>query len=429
MSSRLTHLLPVLLLSAVAAAETAGKTQSGWKLASVEAKGLRHFSQDQFLAASGLKLGQTAGERDFKSAAEKLGATGLFRELAYSYRYSPAGLDLEFEVTENEELVPLRFENFAWFSDHELLGLLRSRIPLFPDRVPTAGDLTSQVADTLASILNQRNIQAEVEYLPFARAGGGIEAYDYRVHLHPIVVRSVSFPGIARDELSALNDAAKPLLGEDYLRTHLRAQEEHDFLPVYRARGYLRAQFADPEAKVVEDGARTLVDVSFPVTPGAQYRFNDLEIVGNTAFLAPELREQIHLRKGEPVDAVQLTDDFDRIHKLYGTKGYLFARVDPIATMDDRKATVSYLLKVSEGDLYRMGDLSMDGIPRENADRIVAEWQMKKGDPFDESYFDKFFTILYRDFRLRQSYDITSNRVVDRQARTVSLSLHFVPKS
>jgi outer membrane protein insertion porin family len=264
--------------------------------------------------------------------------------------------------------------------------------------------------------------------LPFARKGGGVEAYEYRLNLHPIVVRSISFPGVVRDELPALNSAAKPLLGEDYLRTHLRAQEELNFLPVYRARGYLKAQFADPEPKVVEDGAQTLVDVGFPVMPGQQYQFTDLEIVGNTALPAEKLRERIHLRKGEPADAVQLTSDFDEIHKLYGTKGYIFARVDPVATIDDLKATVSYLLKVTEGDLYRMGDLTMDGIPRENADRILAQWQMKKGDPFDESYCDKFFTILYRDFRLHQSYDITSKRMIDQQAKTVSLSLHFVPK-
>src|ERR1700730_3515047 len=77
-----------LLLCAVALAQTAGKTQISYRLLSIHVKGLQHFTEDQVLAASGLKLGQFAGEEEFKQAAQKLGETGLFTQLDYTYKYS-----------------------------------------------------------------------------------------------------------------------------------------------------------------------------------------------------------------------------------------------------------------------------------------------------------------------------------------------------
>jgi outer membrane protein assembly factor BamA len=95
--------------------------------------------------------------------------------------------------------------------------------------------------------------------------------------------------------------------------------------------------------------------------------------------------------------------------------------------MDDGKATVSYQLNVQEGDVYRMGDLSIDGLPDENAKRMAAQWQMKKGDAYDESYLQRFFSILYRDFGLNRTYDLDPKQAIDRNEKTVSVSLHFVP--
>lgn len=381
------------------------------------------------LGASGLKAGQSAGEAEFKQAAQKLGDTGLFTQLTYTYNYTSAGCNLEFQVAEDDKLVPIVFENFVWFSDDQLLDQLRKRVPLFSGEVPTGGNFAEQIARTLGAIIGEKQIAGEIEYLPFAAGDGPVQAYDYRINLHPVLVRSIDFPGAAKNDMPELQAAAKRLSGEEYLRTNMRAQEKHDFLPLYHARGYLKAQFADAQAKVAADGAQTQVDVSLPVTPGLQYKLTDLQFAGNSAFPSDKLRELVHLKPGEPANSVQLDDDLEQIQKLYGTKGYLFARIQPDPKMDDSAATVSYQLKVAENDVYHMGDLNIDGIPAENANRMVAQWQLKKGDPYDDSYLQRFFNILYRDFGLHKSYDVAPKQAINRDEKTVSVTLHFVPRS
>ena len=421
-------LLVFLFLCVGVQAQKPGNSKLSYKLLSIHVNGLEHFKADQVIAASGLKLGQFAGEPEFQQAAQKLGETGLFSNLTYKYQYSTAGCNLDLQVAENDKLVPITFDNFVWFSDDELTGLLRSRLPLFDGRLPSAGNLADQVAQALKQILDDKKIFGEAEYFPAAALNGPVTSYVYQVNLHPVEVRNMEFPGAAEAELAALQAAAKPLSGQEYLRTKMRVQERLNLLPVYLARGYLKAEFGDAQAKVAEDGAQTLVDVRFLVVPGLQYKLVKVEWAGNAVLPTDKLQSLIHLKAGEPANAVQLTNDLGEVRKLYGTKGYLFAHADPTAEMDDSVASVSYQLSVTEGDLYRMGELTIDGIPPGNAAKMTEQWQLKKGNPFDDSYLQRFFKIMYHDVGLKVPYNIIPKQSINQQDKTVDVALHFVPK-
>jgi outer membrane protein assembly factor BamA len=423
-----TLLLPLLFLPCSGAVGQSAAKLS-YKLLAIKVKGLNRLKEDQVIAASGLKLGQFAGEDDFKLALKKLGDTGVFTDLTYTYQYSSAGCRVELQLAENDKLVPIVFDNFVWFQDEELLDLLRARVRLFGGQLPIGGNLADQVADALNAILSERKIAGKADYLAAAGLGGPIDSYIYKVSLRAIVVRNTDFPGAAPTEIPALLAEAKALTGQEYLRTKMRAQERFNFLPVYLARGYLKANFSDAQAEVVEDGAETQVDVTFPVVPGLQYRLTGIEWEGNAVFTDTQLQELIHLKTGEPANAVELGDDLEQVHKLYGTKGYLFAHADSTPELDDAKSTVHYQLSVTEGNLYRMGDLQIDGLDADVARKMAANWQMKKGDPFDDSYTHRFFQNMFRDTGLRVPMSVVQNQSINQQDKTVSVNLHFVPKN
>ena len=423
-------LLPMLLCSAAVFAQAGGDSGPKYKLLSIHVKGLTHLSESAVVQVSGLHIGQTAGEADFKRALQKLGDTGMFSNLAYSDQYSDAGCNLEFQTAEADKFVRIDFDNFVWFSDQELLDQLRARVPLFDGQLPLSGDMPEQIAQALSSVLAERNIPGQVEYVESGTSlSGPITAYTYKVGFHAITIRNADFPGAAAAEIPALQAAAKQVAGKDYLRSAMRAQEAFGLMPVYLSRGYLKAAFADSRATVIQDGPQTTVDVSFPVTPGLQYKLSELEIAGNRAFPVDAVRNLIHLKPGEPANAVQLEADLRAIQKLYGTKGYLAARIQPEPAMDDASSTVRYRLEVTEGDQYRMGELKIDGLPGDDIQRLLTQWQMKAGDFFDDSYLTRFFSSIFKDANLQRRYGIVPKQSVDNQSKTVSLSLHFVPKN
>jgi len=123
------------------------------QLISVTATGSKRYQENDIVAASGLQLGTTVVEDDFKKAARRLGDLGVFADVAYNFSYSSAGTKLVLHVTDNEKFVPVRFEDFVWFSDEELLKRIKERAPMFNGEVPLSGNLADRVSDVLQALL------------------------------------------------------------------------------------------------------------------------------------------------------------------------------------------------------------------------------------------------------------------------------------
>src|SRR6266851_9684400 len=142
----------VLLLSAAAAQKqpTRGKVSAvaANRLTALKVTGTARYTDKEILAASGLQIGQNAADGDFKEALQRLGDSGLFSDLAYSYSSSGAGvkLDLQLADIDQSKLVPAQFDNFVWFTDDELRTALQSRVPLFKQLLPLTGNLPDRVS-------------------------------------------------------------------------------------------------------------------------------------------------------------------------------------------------------------------------------------------------------------------------------------------
>jgi outer membrane protein insertion porin family len=408
---------------------TKGMPATAFKLISVQVKGANRYKPTQIVAASGLEIGQTVREEDFKAGVQRLGDSGAFTEVAYSFQYSAEGTKLELQIIENDQVVPVRFDNLVWFSDQEVLGKLQARVPLFLGQLPLSGNLTDQVSEALQGLLDERNVQGKVDYLRTARQGGPLEAIAFSVTGPKITIHNTEFPGAAPAELPLLQAAAKKLTEQDYLRSVLRVQEDQDFLPVYRSRGYLKATFGDAQANVVNDSPQqSVVDVKFPVEPGRQYKIEDVRWEGNSVFPGERLQPFLHLRAGQPVDAVQLGDDLEAAKKLYGTRGYLAVAIQPVPEFHDGASTVSYRLQVHEGDVYRMGELEIRGLDPRDTARLVDLWKLHEGDPFDDSYPKAFVEGAVKSLSLTGEWIVIPHQADNDSDKTVDVAMRFEVK-
>ena len=402
---------------------------SAFKLISVKVTGNQRYSPEDITETTGLKLGQTVGDPDFKAAAQHLGDTGAFADVAYSFEYSSEGMRLTFQVTEAANLVPARFDNIVWFADQELVSKLHDRVPLFHGELPISGNLPDQVSDAIQAMLDERNLQARVDYLRSGKADGPIDSIVYSVKGTDIRIRNIDFSGTAAEDADLLRAAAKPMEGSDYLRSILRVQEDKNFLPIYRSRGYLKASFGDAQPKVVEETPKqTTVDVTFSVTPGVQYKVSGVELSGQTVFPADRLKSLLHLPAGQPANAVRLEEDIQAIRQLYGTKGYMAAALHPTPQMDDSQATVNYAIEVHEGDIYKMGDLTIRGLDRQTTERLQEAWQLRGGDPYDSSYPKRFLEETGREIEGMGEWRVSTREALDDKDKVVDVTIRYDPK-
>jgi outer membrane protein insertion porin family len=401
---------------------------SSSKLISVKATGSKRYTSEQIVAATDLQRGKNVSEDDFKSVSQLLGETGAFSNVAYSYEVSPEGFKLDLQVTDSEPFVPVRFENFVWLSDQELLDKLHASVPLFQGQLPVSGRLVEEVSDALQTLAIERRLKGRVDYLRAGSVDGPIQAYEFTITGQDIRVRHVTFPGASAEELPSLESAAKQMTGQDYVRTILRVQADKNFLPVYLARGYLKASFSDAQPKVVQDDEdETVVDVAFVVSPGAQYKVGAFQISGAKALSLENLTPMVHLQAGQPVNVVQLNKDLDGIRQLYGSHGYMAAQIISEPEINDADATVKYLLRVQEGDLYKMGDLDIRGLDSVITQRVVAAWKLREGDTYDASY-PKKFTQDVVGLLPGPDWNIVLHESVEDKDKTVDVSVHFERK-
>ena len=403
---------------------------SAFKLISVKVTGTDHYTPEEITEAARLKIGATFTNDDFKAATERLGASGLFSDVAYTFQYASEGTRLTFQLTETDKLVPVRFDNIVWYSDDELMAQLHERVPLFRGRLPIAGNLPDRVSDGLQALMVERGVSGKVDYLRAGPDNGPIEAIVYSIRGPDIRIRKIAFSGASAAELEALNSAATRLEGADYVRSVLRMQEDKVFLPVYRERGYLKSSFGDPQAKVVEASANpTLVDVTFPVTPGPQFKSSAVQFSGEKAFPEDRLRSMIHLKTGEPANAVQLQEDVLAIKKLYGTKGYMAAGIEPTPQFDDAQSTVTYVIAVNEGDVFKMGELTIEGLDKETTARLQEDWKLRGGDAYDASYPHRFLSETTGELKGMGAWNTTIHETVDDKDKIVDVTIRYDPKA
>ena len=427
-------MLAVLCLSS-ALAQTPRKLSpkdlppSAFKLISVKTTGTKRYKSEEIIAASGLQIGQTVSEDDFKKAARLLGETGAFGDVLYSFQYSDDGTKLELQVQDAERFVPVRFDNVVWFPDQELLDQLHAQVPLFQGELPVAGDLADQVSNALQGLLIAHNLHGQADYIRAAHEDGPIEAFVFTVTGPQIHIRKITFAGAGASELPVLEDAAKKLQDADFSRSRLRTQEDKNFLPLYRQRGYLKATFGDAQAKVIQDSPQeTIVDVTFPVDPGRQYKLTAVDLTGNKVVPSDALRTLIHTPLNQPANAVQLDSDIEAMKKLYGTRSYMAARIQPDPEIDDANSTVKYVLKIEEGDVYSMGDLEIRGLDSRATARLQDDWKLRGGDPYDSSYPKKFLEQADKELSLLEDWKASVRESLNPDDKTVDVTLRFDPK-
>jgi len=422
-----------LLLSAAAGQKqstSVGKASAApYKLIALKVTGTARYTDTEILAASGLQMGQNAADGDFKEAVQRLGDSGLFSNVVYSYSSSSAGVRLELQLADvdKNKLVPAQFENFVWFTDDELLTALQRSVPLFKQLLPLTGNLTERVSEALQALLTAKQFPGRVDFLRNAEESSDtLNAIVYRVEEVTIRIRGVEFPGASPEQTALLTTAARSLT----------AVAKFDLLPVYLQRGYLKAAFGPSDARVVpqppaadaQAASELQVDAIVPVTPGRIYSTSSVDWKGNSAIAISEVAPLIHMPAGQPADAVRLLRDLESVDKLYRSRGYMTVQVKPDAQFDDEKSTVHYDLSIVEGDLYKMGELEIAGLDTQAKARMQAAWHLPEGQPYNADYPRKFVDDTEQLLPRAVRWAVSIHESLDAKDKTVDVEIRFKPQ-
>jgi len=115
----------------------------------IQFKGAPEYSDQELLAAAGLKMGTVLEFAEMKGHSQKLLDTGLFENVGFKFD----GVDLVYTLTMHTELYPVRLENLPLAPGKELDAALHDRFPLYHGKVPAEGGLAEEVRKAFEEIL------------------------------------------------------------------------------------------------------------------------------------------------------------------------------------------------------------------------------------------------------------------------------------
>jgi outer membrane protein assembly factor BamA len=268
---------------------------------------------------------------------------------------------------------------------------IRRQIPSYDGTAPETGDMPEKIKAALQTLLDERKIPGQVDYMYSADLAGKNAKHFFSIKGMKIPICALLFPGAQDIKESELIKTSRPLINQDYSSGDIKAFARVNLIPLYRQRGHLRASFLDPEVKPQSDeNCQNGVSISMQVDEGSVYTWDKAEWSGNEVLSAQDLSIALGMKNGERADGLKIDKGPINVISAYGKKGYIEPRIKGVAAYDDANRRVSYSYTVTEGPQYRMGNLEIKGLPEDLTKRLMESWKLQRADAFDTSYFETF---------------------------------------
>ncbi|HKD63787.1 MAG TPA: POTRA domain-containing protein [Candidatus Acidoferrales bacterium] len=363
---------------------------SSERLASIAATGSHRYKSQEIAKATGLQAGKSITRDDLQLVADRLARLGIFANVQYKFSSSPDGLAIDFEVAD-APTVPVTFDNFPKFSDEELAAAIKNAVVLFDGTAPETGTILATMSNAVEELIATRGLHATVAHSVVTAPTGHVQ--QFRIEGDVLRVADVEFSDSLAKHDPAIHQSISQIIGKPFSRSAIELFEFEQVRPIYLTHAFLRVKFAPPTARFEGDPTKPLPDKVFvlaPIDPGPAFTWGGVEWTGNSVIPAAELDKFVELNPGEVADGGKMEAGWNRVTDAYGAQGYLDAKLTPTPHYDDKAARVSYVVSISEGPQYRMGQLVLTGLSLEGERRIRAAWQIPKGAVFNRGVYDDF---------------------------------------
>ena len=383
----------VFLVAQISAVGQSSAPQS-FKLTGIHFAGLNRFTQEQAVAASGLRPGDSVTAQQLAAAQQILIKSGVFENVGYRYTTHGNELTADFQVKESLNVLRCAFDNFVWFSPDELDQSLRRRVALYVGLAPASGTTLQDITDALNALLRSNGINGTVEEIAFSPSvGAAPDRLLFEVKGVSMPVRSVHFPGSSGLSEQQLAAASVEMIGQDFSISHWDEYVSFGLVPLYKRNGYLKAHFGDPVGRpmgAANAGSPVEVTVTLPVEEGLQYFWDKSTWAGNQQLQGEELNHLLGMKQKDVANQDKIDAGMRAVRKAYSVRGFIEADLGPKPNLNDAERLAGYDFTVTEGTQYHMGQIHFGGLPIAAAQELTKNWKLKPGDVFDATYLDTF---------------------------------------
>lgn len=122
----------------------------------------------------------------------------------------------------------------------------------------------------------------------------------------------------------------------------------------YRAFGFFQAKVG----RIIEFNEEgTWATIRFVIHEGPRYQVRSVRFMGNEKFASDDLASGVKLPAGAPFEQDKLTADVGWLEEVYGSQGYVFAKVRAEPVFLEEPGQIDLVYHIEEGQKWRVGKI------------------------------------------------------------------------
>ncbi len=366
-------------------------------------QGAPQYTQEELLAAAGLKPDARLSSIEIKAHAKQLSDTGLFEVV----KLSSDSKGLLFTLTPSKELYPMHLENLPLKPGKELDEKLHERSPLYHDLLPGSGSVDEGVCRTLEEMLAAQGIKATVASALTSGLGPKkITAINFSVSSPAVKIGPIQLSGVSAAMQAKASVLGGSQTGNAFDTENTAAGLEHAFEDLYQDLGYaaVKVNVTQVEPPIISAQA-VEIPYTVAISEGGVYKLGAINYPADA--LVPRAEVQKILAKypagsGRPLDLFQFA-----VRDAYHARGFLDCSVTTRPAFNESTHIVNYGLEIVAGPAYQMGAVEFDGAPEAMALKLKNAWKLAPGAVFDESYVSGFAALAQKKDKVLAKWMLT----------------------
>ena len=332
-----------------------------------------------------IKEGDAYNRNSVDDDIRNLYSTGFFLNVQVRERREPEGIHLLYIVQPRLKITDILFTGNKRFSTSKLRKKVSSKVGEPLDDLKLFKD--AQEIKKLYEKSGYPKTKIETPYVPDERSGRATVTFEI-TESPKVRIKDVVFEGAHAFSQRKLRKQIKTrrhwwlswLTQSGVLKDDQLEDDQEKLAEFYREAGYI--DFELKKVEQVQEGPRRVV-LRFIISEGRQYKVGAVGYRGITLFPTNEVTAKLKMGVGQTFTPKGLQRDTEMIQDLYGTKGYIDARVVPRKNPNTQTGNMDLVYEVVENDKSYIEKIEIKGNTK-TKDRVIRrELAVAPGEVFD----------------------------------------------
>ena len=332
-----------------------------------------------------VKEGDTFNRNSIDDDIRNLYATGFFLNVQVHEGREPEGIRLIYIVQPRLKLTDILFTGNKKYSTKKLQRKVTSKVgePLDERKLFT----DAQEIKKMYEKAGYPKTKVEVPITPDERSGRATATFEI-TESPKIRIKDVVFDDAHAFSQRKLRKVVKTrrhwwlsfLTQSGTLKDDQLDDDKEKLAEFYRDAGYI--DFELKEVKQEQAGPRRVI-LHFVVSEGRRYKVGAVGFKGITLFPTNMVASKLKMGVGQTFTPKGLHKDTEIVQDIYGTKGYIDARINPRKNPNTQTGTMDLVYEVVENDKAYIEKIEIKGNTK-TKDRVIRrELSVAPGEVFD----------------------------------------------